>query len=278
MKKLALFFIFTCTFFFHAQSQNNVTLGILSGFYMNSYLVWGGTEYATFCEDDSVDVKLYLYNYTTNPFAWNYYKNSILLLSDTLDSYIFIISDTGTYSIVYACGAIIDSFIVKVTQGPPVPKIYWYDNTFHTDYVFGCSYRWYLNDTAINDAYYMHYAPSVSGVYKVKLSNEKGCVKYSRPRKYIVPEEPHPDGFSVGNLYPNPNDGTMNIDYSLSENHSAEIVLIDVTGRQVSSRTFVPNSASTLTISEPSLNYGYYFCQILLDGQPFSTTKFVVAK
>jgi uncharacterized delta-60 repeat protein len=66
-------------------------------------------------------------------------------------------------------------------------------------------------------------------------------------------------------LYPNPNNGSFQLDYHLPANISASLRIIDVTGRTVADY-LLDNNTKSININETSLNSGLYCCQILVNG------------
>ncbi|MCC7301697.1 MAG: T9SS type A sorting domain-containing protein [Bacteroidia bacterium] len=80
---------------------------------------------------------------------------------------------------------------------------------------------------------------------------------------------------SVSNLYPNPNNGEMQIDFSVGEG-IVELNIYDLTGRKLSSYTL--QGTNTLKINESKLNRGIYTYEIRMNSEIKSVGKFVVIK
>ncbi len=78
-------------------------------------------------------------------------------------------------------------------------------------------------------------------------------------------------------LYPNPNNGTMRLDYKLGGYAQAKLKLFDVTGKLVSKYDIVSNEGS-IDISEQNLNNGIYFYHILVGEKTIKTDKIVIIK
>ncbi len=93
---------------------------------------------------------------------------------------------------------------------------------------------------------------------------------------YITNVKNHENDFKV-NLYPNPNNGDMRIDYKLGSYARAEFKLFDVTGKLVSKYNILSNEGSLL-INEQNLNNGIYFYHILVGEKTLKTDKIVIIK
>lgn len=79
------------------------------------------------------------------------------------------------------------------------------------------------------------------------------------------------------NLYPNPNDGNIFIDYHLKDNENGMLCIFDLTGRNV--RTLPINSNNTsIKINENELNAGTYYYCIKVNDQLVKTKKLVIVK
>jgi Secretion system C-terminal sorting domain/SprB repeat/Right handed beta helix region len=81
----------------------------------------------------------------------------------------------------------------------------------------------------------------------------------------------------IGKLYPNPNNGIMQLEYTITEDQNAILVIYDVTGRKLSSYTMNSNN-NKLQIDESKLSSGIYFYQIILNNQLIQADKFIIAK
>jgi hypothetical protein len=78
-------------------------------------------------------------------------------------------------------------------------------------------------------------------------------------------------------LYPNPNNGNMQLDYSLSEGENGIVKIMDVTGKLII--TYVLEKDKTnIAISEAALKNGVYFYQIIVNGEVVNSDKLVIIK
>jgi hypothetical protein len=78
-------------------------------------------------------------------------------------------------------------------------------------------------------------------------------------------------------LYPNPNNGNMQLDYSLNEGEAGILKIMDVTGKLVASYV-LENSKTNIAISEAALQNGVYFYQIIVNGEVVNSDKLVIIK
>ena len=82
----------------------------------------------------------------------------------------------------------------------------------------------------------------------------------------------------IFNLYPNPNDGNMVLDYSLlNENDKAELALYDITGKLLF-RYELNASENQLAISHKGLNNGIYLYKIKVNEQVVKSDKLIIIK
>lgn len=79
------------------------------------------------------------------------------------------------------------------------------------------------------------------------------------------------------NLFPNPNNGTMQLDYKLGNYGAAKFNLFDTTGKLIQSKNIESNEGS-LYINEQNLRNGVYFYTILVGEKNIKTDKIVIIK
>lgn len=78
-------------------------------------------------------------------------------------------------------------------------------------------------------------------------------------------------------VYPNPNNGKMILDYSLNSNDKGEIVIYDVTGKLITSYS-LDNKINQLIIDNEQLNNGVYFYHIEVNNKIVKSDKLVIIK
>jgi hypothetical protein len=79
------------------------------------------------------------------------------------------------------------------------------------------------------------------------------------------------------NLFPNPNSGSMQLDYDLGNNSAATMKLYDVTGKLVTTYNLL-NTKGSLQMNEQSMYNGIYFYHILAGEKLLKADKIVIIK
>jgi len=86
------------------------------------------------------------------------------------------------------------------------------------------------------------------------------------------------NGASLGQNYPNPYSQETQVEYYLpSEVQSARIVVVDVTGRLISSKSISQKGSGIITFNAEDLPKGQYTYSLEVDGQLVDTKKMIVA-
>jgi hypothetical protein len=71
---------------------------------------------------------------------------------------------------------------------------------------------------------------------------------------------------SLFKVYPNPNDGSMKLEYNLSQGQNAQLYIVDIMGRPINNYTLIDGN-NVLVISEESLSNGVYFYKVIINGK-----------
>lgn len=96
--------------------------------------------------------------------------------------------------------------------------------------------------------------------------------------KSLKPKPKHPTAVSDAfNLYPNPNNGNMTLDYKLSENETGVISIYDVTGKLLKSNSFNSNNNS-LSIDASRLDAGAYYYDVKVGDRRAKADKLIIVK
>ena len=85
------------------------------------------------------------------------------------------------------------------------------------------------------------------------------------------------EGQTSFNLFPNPNNGTMQLDYKLGSYSNAKFSLFDITGKLLQSIN-IETKEGSLYINEQNLKNGVYFYTILVGEKNIKTDKIVIIK
>ena len=81
------------------------------------------------------------------------------------------------------------------------------------------------------------------------------------------------DNSQTATLYPNPNNGSMNIDYNIKED--ARLEIMDITGKLVVTYN-LPATGTTLQIKNNYLQNGMYLYRVISNDKLIKLGKFVV--
>ncbi len=82
---------------------------------------------------------------------------------------------------------------------------------------------------------------------------------------------------STYKLYPNPNNGEMQLIYYLSEKENGYVLICDILGKKVGFYKLTKD-ATILTIKEPKLENGIYFYQIFINDIKVYSDKIIIIK
>jgi len=119
------------------------------------------------------------------------------------------------------------------------------------------------NYTLTNDHYY---AVAVTREFCTDTSLCSGFLN-------LAPQRPAPQYHLE--LYPNPNDGRMSIEYSINKKDCAVFVLYDLTGKALERYILKPQQNS-LQLNVPFLNKGVYYGSLMVNEMLVLTKKIVV--
>ncbi|OFY98613.1 MAG: hypothetical protein A2491_10270 [Bacteroidetes bacterium RIFOXYC12_FULL_35_7] len=78
-------------------------------------------------------------------------------------------------------------------------------------------------------------------------------------------------------IYPNPNNGIMQLEYSFNNGEDGELVIISITGKEIA-RYKLNNKNGIFNIPETSLSQGIYFYKVVSGGEIIATDKLVIIR
>jgi len=81
-----------------------------------------------------------------------------------------------------------------------------------------------------------------------------------------------------GKVYPNPNNGTMQYDYSIPTGSMGEFMIYDLSGIRVADYRLSEGENNTLKISETNLKDGIYFYLVIVNGEVKARDKLIIIK
>jgi hypothetical protein len=135
----------------------------------------------------------------------------------------------------------------------------------------------YANECVIK-GYYVVQARNIINIITNQIINyNDDCELEANARRKAKVQASGVSSTSSFNLFPNPNNGLMQLDYNLGGHAKAEFKLYDVTGKLLSVENMTENEG-TLIVNEQNLNNGVYFYHILVGENTIKTDKVVVIK
>ena len=90
-------------------------------------------------------------------------------------------------------------------------------------------------------------------------------------------EETIQENTLASKVYPNPNNGVMQMDYTIDEEATGTLIIYDLTGRKLNAYTLT-SGTNTLQIDESKLESGIYFYQIIVNDEMIESDKIVIVK
>ncbi|MEP7171234.1 MAG: T9SS type A sorting domain-containing protein, partial [Bacteroidota bacterium] len=135
----------------------------------------------------------------------------------------------------------------------------------------GLTYQWKKGNGNIGGATNINYTATTGGTYKVVVTNANTCSKTSAGTVVTINcrlsgEENEAAGMEV---FPNPANGMVTLKYTASQNQSADLILTDLTGREVMHEQInmaAGTNENTFDIS--GFTNGVYFIKIkTIDGE-----------
>ena len=83
---------------------------------------------------------------------------------------------------------------------------------------------------------------------------------------------------SQGKVYPNPNDGNMQFNYSLATGSLGELMIYSLSGIKVANYRLTEGDNVTLRINETVLSNGLYFYSEIIDGSIIANGKLIIQR
>lgn len=133
------------------------------------------------------------------------------------------------------------------------------------------------NECLVKGSYVMQCRNVIALIGNQEFTYDENCdreASNSRGAKPIIDSDLSNVSFA---LFPNPNNGAMQLDYNLGNDSKAIMRLYDITGKLIRSYN-LENTKGTLQINEQNLHNGIYFYRILVGDKIIKTDKIVVIK
>ncbi len=106
---------------------------------------------------------------------------------------------------------------------------------------------------------------------------EADCEAQGKSLLYHNGSKPITDVSDNFKVYPNPNNGSMTLEYHLAENENALVSIYDLVGRIIKSYP-INSKSNSIFINENELNAGTYYYTIQLNDKVIKTEKLVIIK
>ena len=133
------------------------------------------------------------------------------------------------------------------------------DTLFAVEPCVNC--QWLLNGQPIPGATGQFHVPTVSGVYELQVTSDRGCVYESSGINIVISEAPYPASVKQFSLTPNPTQGMMQLELTLNKWERFNISLTDIQQRQIFYQTHQADKLS-LPVDLRGLPAGTYWLKI----------------
>ncbi|MDP2388423.1 MAG: choice-of-anchor I family protein [Bacteroidota bacterium] len=217
----------------------------------------------TFCDTDSLllsDVNNNSYTY-----QWIDANGNITNATDTS----LMIFNSGMYALIATnngiCSDTSSYTTVTVNGSPAAPSI------SQTGFDFNCTstgvqYQWYFNGTIISGATSQNYTATQNGIYAVEITDGNTCTSMSSD--IIINTIGLSKNISINSIsvYPNPNEGKLDILINTEKKETVNISLYDLMGKKIAviANNLLVNSRESIHYSIPTvLTNGVYFIKVV---------------
>lgn len=210
------------------------------------------------CEGDTASLSIS----TTDNIQW--FRNNTLISGATQSTYFA--TQSGNYHAELSNGSICkmytDTLNVLFNSVPAKPIITQTDSILSTDIAAG--YRWYLNDTLIDNATERTLKIYVSGNYMVEIANvDSTCSNISDAFFALLSSVNNSKNYFNALIKPNPNSGKFILEFDALTNQNTNVEMINMLGQVVKSIQLNNSSANTRNIIEIEHNVpGMYILRL----------------
>ena len=125
-----------------------------------------------------------------------------------------------------------DTVMVHVATNPAIPVISQNGNILNS--AAASRYQWYLDDVMLPDQQSQSIEVRKSGSYKVRITNDNGCIAWSSPVSSIYTSVDNPLPSEPGyRIYPNPVTSDATLEFTSSVSTFLSVTLYDLHGRRI---------------------------------------------
>lgn len=226
----------------------------------------------TICEGEQITFT----NGTQNASSYAWTFNGGSPSSSTAANPTITYNTAGTYTVVLQATNLGGSNTItntnSITVHPNPTASITFNNGTLTAGQSGLTYQWYLNNAFITGANQQSYVPTVSGTYKVKVTNEFGCSATSTTMDIVITTSVEDFTSMLFNMYPNPTSDYLNVVWDNMEIEKLQV--IDVYGRVLSS--YDVNSNNSYVVPTSQLANGVYFIKPVHANLELPIKRFIV--
>ncbi len=161
-------------------------------------------------------------------------------------------------------------------------KVYLDKLIYEKDTVHGVGVT-YLYDTSqiskLNAIAYQNPATTGDAVLQAKVLLWKDVSVSDMQDKRLI-HKPNPKQIAKQrnyNIMPNPNNGVMQLNYSLADSETGMLKIFDLLGKEISSYKLAQGS-TLLNINETQLNNGVYLYKVIVNDKMVKSDKLVIVK
>jgi PKD repeat protein len=188
----------------------------------------------TICEGDTVQFTDQSGNF---PNSWQWTVNGGTPAIATQQNPFIVYNTAGTYDVQLVSGNLngTDTLLmpnyITVEALPAVPVIT--QNGLDLESTPASGYQWFLNGVPIVGANSMIYTPITNGSYTVEITGANGCANISTPYNFFFVSTNSHSWSSEITVFPNPNKGTFQVDFNVTEKGNYTLEIVNVLGEVI---------------------------------------------
>ncbi len=192
--------------------------------------------------------------------------------------------NTGNYSVtvvgINGCSSLSNTIQVTLNPSPLKPSISQTSNIL-TSSIAAIGYQWFLNNALIPGAILDNFQMTKNGIYKVQITNSKGCSTISDLWNVLNLgiDDGYPEIFSLHQNIPNPSGTSTTISFDIVQKSTIDLTIYNLMGQKtvnVCSGDF-PAGSYKYTIDLSGFAEGIYYYQLSAQGKSI-TKKLMVYK
>ena len=218
---------------------------------------------------------------TASTASLQWYNDTTLLMGATQQQMWVLLS--GRYVVVATndstgCQAKSDTLVVSIFNNPPKPTFWRQGDSLRT-LLAGLNLQWYHNAAPITGATGQVCHIFAAGFYKLIATTNEGCFKSSDSVYY----QPFNNGINTTDyltdfkLYPNPNNGHFQLEYTLIKNETLSVAVYNVLGQQIYTEQSAYTQGNHNYVLHLSLPAAVYIVELKNDnGQCVAWERLVV--